>query len=216
MPTSTAHRALHVPTASDVPDVPNDILALANQLDFDLFVVSGTSRPAAGTLGRVYYNTSTTLYSFDTGLAWIDFLTAVPGGTYLLLAGGTLSGPLDLNGQELRNAIVLNARDKRATSSVSGAVTINADNGPSQTLTLTGAVTSITLTNFSDGESLRVTFLQDATGGRTVAWPNTWLWPGGATLVTPNFKTTANARNTVVLDMVGSTVEAFLAADQKV
>lgn len=214
---ATPHRALPVPTAASVPDVPADILALATALDFDLFVISGTSRPAAGTLGRVYYNTSTTLYSFDTGVAWIDFLTAVPGGTYLLLAGGTMSGPLDLNGQELRNPLVVAPKDKRFTQSVgAGTLTVNAANGPSQTFTLTGNISGFTLTNFADGVSVRCTLLEDATGGRTVAFPGTWVWPGGATAATAVLKTTANARNTLVLEQIGSTIEAFLSGDQKV
>lgn len=213
MTTTTAHRALPVPVGADVPDVPAGIAALAAALDFDLFVITGT-RPAAGTLGRVHYD-GAGVWSFDTGAAWTNFLTAVPGGTYLLLAGGTMSGALDMGAQQLKNAITTNIRDLRFTANITGAPTINADNGPSQDLTLTGNVTSSwTLSNFSDGESLRLNLIQDGTGGRTIAFPAGWIWPSGAA-ARPAFPSGAGAKSTLFLDNVGSTIWASLVPDWK-
>src|SRR5882724_687584 len=52
---------------------------------------------------------------------------------------------------------------------LTGAVTINANNGSRFYGTLTGNVT-ISVTNLKDGQVLDLIFKQDATGGRTVSW----------------------------------------------
>lgn len=174
---------------------------------------TAANRPAAAAAnkGFLFRATDTGVLSISTGAAWLT----VPTGTFLATSGGQLTGPLDMNNQELQNAIVQNARDKRYTANISGAAVIDANNGPNQTLTLTGNVSGITVNNLGDGESLRLTLVEDGTGGRTVVWPNTWLWPGGASANTSMFKTTANAKNALVLEMIGSDVHAFLAGDMK-
>jgi phage-related tail fiber protein len=60
-----------------------------------------------------------------------------------------------------------------------GTVTWDAGAAPKAKLTLTENVTAITLQNAAN-EHYELTIVQDATGGRTVAWPAGWLWPGGS------------------------------------
>lgn len=143
---------------------------------------------------------------------------------YLPLAGGTLSGDLDLGTNDITNgtlsggtvdgSTVQNAKDKRYTANVSGSVTIDAANGPNQSLTMTGNVTSVSFSNLDDGESLRITWIQDGTGSRTFAITGV-LWPGGGTAHLATFKTTANAVNVTVFDKIGSAIHGFLAGDMK-
>lgn len=66
-------------------------------------------------------------------------------------------------------------------------------------LTLTGNVTSFALTNAVDGASYSITFLQDATGGRTLPNPlgTAFKFSGGTQ---PTWTTTASARDKLVLD----------------
>jgi len=59
-----------------------------------------------------------------------------------------------------------------ATANVSGAATLNFNDGNSQTLTLTGNVTSTTLTGLKSGGLYFLIFKQDGTGSRTLASTN--------------------------------------------
>ncbi|WP_421977814.1 hypothetical protein [Roseivirga seohaensis] len=61
-----------------------------------------------------------------------------------------------------------------------GALTIDCNNGNNQSIKLTSNVTSISLTNVKRGTTYNFEFEQDATGGRTVAWPAYWDWRGSA------------------------------------
>lgn len=58
------------------------------------------------------------------------------------------------------------------TANISGAATINLNNGNSQTLTLTGNVTSTTLTGLQSGGLYFLIFKQDSSGSRTLASSN--------------------------------------------
>lgn len=75
-------------------------------------------------------------------------------------------------------------------AAATGAVTINAAAGQSQLLTLTGNVTSSTITNPQPGQKLHIALRQDATGSRTFAWPaNVKLAGGSITLTVTAAKT---------------------------
>ena len=53
-----------------------------------------------------------------------------------------------------------------------------------------GNITTLTMSNPSDGQSLSIRFKQDATGSRTIAWPASFRWNGG---LAPVLSTAANA-----------------------
>jgi len=61
-----------------------------------------------------------------------------------------------------------------------GSVTWDVSAAPVAKLPLTEDVTAISLTNAQPGCSYELTVIQDATGGRSVAWPGAWRWPGGS------------------------------------
>jgi hypothetical protein len=63
-----------------------------------------------------------------------------------------------------------------------GAVAWDVRAAPVAVLTLTEDVTGLTLSNAAPGATYELTILQDGTGGRTMAWPAAWRWPGGSPL----------------------------------
>jgi hypothetical protein len=77
------------------------------------------------------------------------------------------------------------------------ALTLNRANGGAQTVTLTGTCT-ITLAGATAGQvsTLDLVLTQDATGGRSVVWPATVKWAGGAA---PTLSTAVGAVDRIVL-----------------
>lgn len=94
------------------------------------------------------------------------------------------------------------------TANVSGALTIDLQNGSYQELTLTGNVTSITFANTvtDTATGITVKFIQDGTGGRTVSFGD--LYAAGGTA--PTLSTTAGASDTLAFNVknVSDTVTA--------
>lgn len=171
---ATPHRALPFPAGADVPDVPLWLQALGVALDFDMFVITDAVRPAAGTLSRVHRNPATGAWSLDTGAAWVDLPI---GGPYLPIAGGALTGDLDLGGHHLVGAIRDEHRDKVTTVGAAGAArTLDAAVSPIHDVLLDQNVTF----TFSgvDGDFLTLILRQPA-AVKTVAWPATVDWADG-------------------------------------
>ena len=71
---------------------------------------------------------------------------------------------------------------------------------------------TLTFTAPTNPCTLMLTIIQDATGSRTVTWPETVKWPGGTEGV---LTTTANARDKVALDWDGSQYDAVISLDFK-
>ena len=99
-----------------------------------------------------------------------------------------------------------------ALTIVSGAVNIDCALGRYFTLSLTANVTSITFSNLpasGRARSLWVTIKQDATGGRTVAFPSSFDWAGGTIGVVSS---AANAKDNLALTTTdqGTSWEATL------
>ncbi|WP_054650171.1 hypothetical protein [Salidesulfovibrio brasiliensis] len=80
---------------------------------------------------------------------------------------------------------------------------------PKAAITLSEDVTTWTVTNPGPGE---LTLTQDATGGRTVAWPASWHWPGG---VPGEVSAEANAVDVLTITERGGTIRAMLVNDFK-
>lgn len=72
---------------------------------------------------------------------------------------------------------------------ITGAVTINCNNGFRFKGVLAGNVT-ITFSNVKDGKNIELDLIQDATGNRTVSWAGGVIWANGTA---PSVTTTANA-----------------------
>lgn len=69
--------------------------------------------------------------------------------------------------------------------------TLDWNDGQKQRVTLTGNITTLTLTAPSSGVgNFLLKIVQDATGSRTITWPASVRWPSGAA---PNLSTTNGA-----------------------
>lgn len=76
---TTPHYSLPYPEADDPNNVPEDMQALATAVEAKMAgMVTGTVRPAAGVLGRYWFNTATKVLQFDTGAAWVDVAGTPP------------------------------------------------------------------------------------------------------------------------------------------
>lgn len=85
-----------------------------------------------------------------------------------------------------------------AIGNSSTAFTVNFNNSNVQTVTMTGNVASggWTLSNPQDGQTLNLFITQDGTGGRTLGWPTSFKWSGGAA---GTITSTANAVDLLVI-----------------
>lgn len=83
----------------------------------------------------------------------------------------------------------------QSLASAAGTLSIDLSLGNHVTTTLTENITTITITNPSATTYLMPMLLfiaQDGTGSRTVAWPSSFIWAGGAD---PTVTTTASAKD---------------------
>jgi hypothetical protein len=87
------------------------------------------------------------------------------------------------------------------TLAADGAVTIDAAAGNVQSVTLGANATSSTITNPSTGQRLTLSWWQDATGGRTYAWPTGLKFAGGGA---PTASTAAFYRDIVTFTYDGA------------
>lgn len=85
------------------------------------------------------------------------------------------------------------------TGSFSATPTIDASAGDVFELTLTGNVTSSTISNASKGMLLQIILIQDGVGGRTFAWPTNVKLAGGAVALS-----SANKRDSITLRYDGT------------
>src|SRR4029077_12752068 len=71
------------------------------------------------------------------------------------------------------------AGDTYLAASVSGTVTVNYTTARVQRLTMTGNITTLTLTGTTVGLACGLTLylVQDSTGSRLVTWPSSVKWP---------------------------------------
>jgi hypothetical protein len=119
----------------------------------------------------------------------------------------TVGGTVALQDNELTRPLLADYAEKlNARGSISGAQTFDYSLGNVVTCTLSGNITSLTLSNppaSGRAATLSVYVTQDATGGRTIAWPGSVKWVGG----TPPSLGTANQVTLVTLISVdGGTV----------
>ena len=140
------------------------------------------------------YGTTRSLFVVDSG-GQVGIATSSPFARLAIGAGGAIT-------------TVENDLTDGATVAVDWIV------GNQQKVTLAGNRT-ITFANYIAGQTLRLVVCQDATGSRTITWPDAVLWPSATA---PTLTTTANqcdiltflATNaTSTLKVFGSSVLAF-------
>ena len=94
------------------------------------------------------------------------------------------------------------AQNRVVTSlATAGAVALDANAGDIQSVTLGANATSSTISGGSVGQRLTITWIQDATGGRTYVWPTTCKFAGNAA---PTASTTGNWRDSVTFEYDGA------------
>lgn len=102
-----------------------------------------------------------------------------------------------------------------ALGNQSGTVTVDMEDGNHATMTLTGNVTTLTISNPPSSGSLGILTLQvkqDATGSRSFSWPSAVKWAGGTA---PTITSTATRTDIYVLRTTdGGTTWAGLVAGQ--
>ena len=89
-------------------------------------------------------------------------------------------------------------------------LTWDVNTNPRATLSLTGSITSLTVSNAVDGNVYILRITQDGTGSRTISFPSSWEWKGGSP---PNLSTGANAVDILTLLQMGSATVAAILLD---
>jgi hypothetical protein len=126
-------------------------------------------------------------------LSWAD-LKAALNGLYAALSGFTMAGTLAMAGNLLTQPKFKDIREAAGTATLSsGTLTLDMSTGNNFSITLTGNVTTVSITNVpATGQYVPITLelIQDGTGGRTVTGWSGVKWPGGSA---PTITATANA-----------------------
>ena len=120
---------------------------------------------------------STTLYTItNTGAIFIGGTTPGTAGQVLTAAGGNLSPTWS----SLSAVTAALATTSVVVTFSATAMTVNCALSNVFKMTFTANVTTApTVSNPSDGQTIRWFITQDATGGRTMTWPTSFKWPGG-------------------------------------
>jgi hypothetical protein len=136
----------------------------------------------------------------DSGGAWV-----VAAGQGDMKADGTvaMTGALQMAGNEVQQPALRDAREVQVTNATAtGAVSLDLAAGNAFALTLTGNVTLSFSNEPAAGPALGVSVAatQDATGGRTIAWPAGVVWAGGTP---PTLSTAGDALDVFALVRLG-------------
>jgi hypothetical protein len=141
--------------------------------------------------------------------------TSLNGSTTILLASGDGNGAGTLTGGNnvststyfdnqvrIQNAAFLIKSPTTTTQTLAsnGAVTIDAASGSKARILLQANATSSTISNATLNELLTITWIQDATGGRTYAWPTNCKFASA----TAPADTTASKRSSVTFEYDGT------------
>lgn len=110
--------------------------------------------------------------------------------------GGTATAPT-VPGMARAN---LGGMEMVITANATGAMTINLASGNVVSWTLTGNVSGVTINGATNGRACSFTLYakQDGTGNRTITWPASVKWSGGA----PTLSTAANAVDIFVFESI--------------
>ena len=154
-------------------------------------VVGNISASGISTLSSVIVGSATTITSGGVdavGVVSATSFTTKGTGSYQI--GGT---PVITSGRVVQYATLQGYAEKRyAFGNTGTAPTLDLSNGNFVTATLTGNATWVfSLGSVPSGDSVAFTLhlTNDATGGRTITWPASVVWPNG---VVPTRTTTAN------------------------
>jgi len=161
-----------------------------------------TYQPLDGDLTAIAALTDTGGYAKRTASnTWSIATPSAADVSALPTAGGTMSGDINCADNNVNRAELKDTSETAPTITIStGAITANFESGNVQKVTHDANITSITISNppaSGTAGAMTLLFVQDATGGRTIAgWPAAVLWAGGSA---PTWSTTANKVNICTL-----------------
>lgn len=147
-----------------------------------------TFKTAAGT-GVDLVNGDVALVMCDgTDVILLAMFSATTGGAVGTVTSVGLALPsqeFTVSGSPVIGAGTLTGAKKapNAGGNITGAVTLDFNNGDVQIFTLTGAVT-FTFSNPVSGQVYKLIIKQDGTGGRAITWPAAMKWAGGGLILT--------------------------------
>jgi hypothetical protein len=200
-----------ISTDADVTLTTTD--SAANQARSAILLFSG-ARTAIRTViaparSKVYVVTNTTTGGFGVKLAGPGPTTGVTianGEEAIVAWNGTdfirianYSGPFLATTATLSGLLTVTAgaQTTPVTATQAGAaITVNCALSNVFSTTLTASITTLTLSNPNDGQTINWFITQDATGSRTMTWGASVKWPGGTAGV---LSTGANAVDLAVL-----------------
>ena len=150
----------------------------------DLAVGTGAntaSRLAVGTDGYVLTADS----AEATGVKWAagGGGGGSPGGSTTQLQynnAGAFGGMAGVTWDSVNTTLSFGAAVKSPFVAVTygATTTVDCELGNLFRVALTGNITTLTINNAADGQTINIAFVQDATGSRTVAWPASFTWVG--------------------------------------
>jgi len=168
--------------------VPADWLNAVDGVVWTLFNGSSSASDARTALGL---NTMATQSSSSV---------SITGGT---ISGVTLTSPTITGGTLTTGTIVRpslqSPNEVITTASGSGTVSINCDTAAYHGITITGNITTLSISNIPASPalfSLTLELIQGGSGGYTVTWPGAVKWPGG---ISPVLSTTVGKIDVVTL-----------------
>lgn len=162
---------------------------------FSIGNISFTGNTVAST------NTNGNIVITPDGTGTVDISKAnITGGAVAGVSfSGITSAAFTGNAQTTTSTIVSSA----------GAVTINCTSSNVFSLTL-NENTTLTVINPQQGQTINLRIVQDGTGGRTLAWPAGFKWPGGTA---PSISSGANEVDLFTATYIGSDWYATLIKD---
>lgn len=124
----------------------------------------------------------------STGLArWSGAFQVVGAAT---IGGALASGAGTFSGS---------ARTVPVALTVAATTTCNTALSNAFTATLTTNITTFTVSNPTEGQTISIMFKQDGTGSRTISWPALFRWPAGSA---PVLSTAAGARDLLTAQFI--------------
>jgi hypothetical protein len=132
-------------------------------------VTIAATAPASPTVGALWWDSAGgqmyILYDDGTSQQWVPVVNEV--GAYLSMAGGTVTGPIDLKNQAVTQAGAVLTINRAVAENVSVSVTAN--------------ITSVVVNGWPiAGTTGKLRLIINNTGAFTVAgWPTGTIWPGG-------------------------------------
>lgn len=205
-------------TLADVDPVNPPVPIGGGTVTGDLDVV-GTVRaqtPASGTAGGFQLvGNATSGFSYfqvlgDDGVTEWGNWRYDSTGLARWSAAMQVQGALTVSGAFTGAAASFSGRALTVPHTVAAATTTTINTALSNAFIVTMGtnVTTLSLSNATAGQALSIVFKQDATGNRTIAWPGTFKWAGGAA---PVLSTAANAVDFLSAQFIDGAWHAALA-----